>query len=407
MVKKLKIVCVIIIFILFLTACWDANELTDLALATALAIDQEDDQIKLTVQVINPDEIAGNNFTNRTAVSTYSSTGETVFEALRKLTTIAPRKVYLSHIHVIVIGEALAEAGIARNLDFISRDHEMRADFHLAIARGHTAAEAINILTPLEKISAEKLASSIESSQQAWAKTKKVSLDVLLSSISSKGKEAVLTGVDIIGDPNQGNKLDNVEAVHSPTFVKVDTVGVFKNDQLVGWLSGDDSKGLNYVINEVESTVEETACEEGDDKKVVAEVIKSNTKMEGKFKNDTPTVAIDIKTEANIGDVECGIDITDPSNFEKIEKQLGKEIEQLIKDSIDQAKELESDIFGFGEVISRSNYKRWKEIEGRWSDVFVQQLQTEVNVDVTLRRTGTVTQSFQKEIEEKKKKDEQ
>jgi spore germination protein KC len=403
--KIIQMSFVIIFITITLTGCWSARELTDLAIATALGIDYEDGQFKVTAQIINPDEIAGKTLTSRTAVSAYTTTGNTVFEAVRKLTTIAPRKIYLAHIRIIVFGEAFAKKGIAESLDFISRDHEMRTDFLFAIAKGYTAQDLIKILTPLEKIPANKIYSSLEASQESWAPTKVVKLDELIASMTSKGKEAVLTGLIVLGDLDIGTKLQNVEQIESPTNIQTDFLGVFKNDQLVGWLNESQSKGFNYITNNVKNTVGWVEC--GNGGKLTVEIMKSETKLEGNVKGDTPKIKIRTSIEANISDVECVIDLTDLKKIKEIEQKVVKKTEDIIKDSVEAAKEYNADIFGFGEIISRADHKKWKDMEANWSDIFVDKLEIEPKVDVKIRRTGTITQPFLKMIEEKKKEGEQ
>jgi spore germination protein KC len=403
--KLIQMLFVTILMTIILTGCWSSKELTDLAIATALGIDYEDGQFIVTAQVINPDEIAGKTLTSRTAVSTYTAKGHTIFEAIRKLTTVAPRKIYLAHLRIIIFGEEYAKEGIAESLDFISRDHQMRTDFLFAIAKGHKAQDLIKVLTPLEKIPANKLFSSLEASQESWAPTKVVRLDELIASMTSKGKEAILTGLYVIGDVETGTKLQNVEQIASPTRIETDFLGVFKNDQLIGWLNESQSKGFNYITNNVKNTVGWVEC--GNGGKLTLEIMKSDTKLEGRMKGDTPKIKIQTTIEANIGDVACVIDFTDPNVVKEIEQKLVERTENIFRDSVEAAKAFKADIFGFGEIISRADHKKWKELESNWSDIFAEKLEIEPKVEVKIRRTGTITQPFLKMIEEKKKESEQ
>lgn len=111
--------------------------------------------------MLNPSEIAaastGGGSGYDTPVTTYSTSGEIVFEALRKLTQQVPRKIYLSHIRLIVIGEDVAKEGIYNVLDFLSRDHEMQTNFYIIVSKESKAKDILNVLTSIEKIPANKL----------------------------------------------------------------------------------------------------------------------------------------------------------------------------------------------------------------------------------------------------------
>lgn len=150
-------VCIIIFVSMILTGCWDSEELTDLSIATGLGIEKADGEYKVTVQILDPGELAGDTVTTRTSVNTYTETGRSLVETIRKLTTSIPRRTYFSHLQIVVFGENYAREGIAEVLDFLSRDHEMRTDFFFTIAKDNTAENLLKVLTPLEKIPANKI----------------------------------------------------------------------------------------------------------------------------------------------------------------------------------------------------------------------------------------------------------
>ncbi|QHS21721.1 Ger(x)C family spore germination protein [Virgibacillus sp. MSP4-1] len=403
MIKKLQAIALCFIVALGISGCWSSRELTDIAIVTALGIDKEGEEIKVTAQVINPSENAGQTFTTRTAVTTFTSTGKSLFETIRRLTTLAPRKLYLSHIRMIIFGEEYAKQGIGDSLDFISRDHEMRTDFNFAIARNYDAEDIINILTPIEKIPANKIYSTLKSSHNFWAPTKVVQLDELIASMTSKGKEAVLTELVILGDVQLGQDLENVQNVPPYASIKSSGLGVFKNDQLAGWLDEDQSRGFNIITNNIQNTTGVVPC--GKSGELSVEAFKNSTELKGTIKGNKPKMKIKFTSEANIADVSCSIDFTNQKTLKKYEKKLENEAKNVIKTSVKRAQELEADIFGFGEVFSRSNPKKWKTMQKNWAETFVQDLKVDVKVDVKIRRTGTITQPFMKDISGKKQGD--
>ncbi|WP_226038225.1 Ger(x)C family spore germination protein [Aquibacillus saliphilus] len=379
--------------IFLLTGCWSSRELSDLAVVTALGIDKHEDGYKLTVQVMDPGEIAGKDLTTRTSVTTYSMTGKTVFEALRRLTVTTPRKLYLSHLRIILLGQEFSEGGISQSLDFISRDHEMRLEFSLMITKNMEAEKALKILTPIEKIPANKIYSSLQTAQDNWAPAKIVELDELVSSLTVPGKEAVLTGLSAVGSPEVGAQIENVEVVDSHTIVNIDEIGVFKDDKLVGWFNENESKGFNYITDNVRNTIGWVECGKEEEGTISVEVTKNETKLKGSIDSNLPKITIETTIEANIADVECAIDVYDQSKIKEIEGKLKKKIEEIIKESIGKAKELNSDVFGFGQVLSRQEPKQWKQLKDNWDKEFAD-LDIEVKVKFNIRGTGTITETL-------------
>lgn len=392
--KKVVFLPLIFSLVFSLSGCWSAHELTELAIAMGLGIDKTDDGYKVTVQIVNPGEIAEKKGGSALPITVYSAEGNSILEALRKLTTMTPRKVYLAHVRVILFGEELAKAGIRKPLDFLSRDHEMRADFVIAIAKDLKAEEMLKVLTPMEKVAANKIFSSIETSEKNWAPTKIVLLDELVSSLVSEGKQPVITGIYLDGDPEAGAKISNIQQTNMPTIIKSDHLAVFKEDKLIAWLDESESKGFNYATDNISSTVGFIEC--GDGGTLTIETIRSKTKVEGSIEDGKPKIVIRVKTESNIGDVECPIDISKAEKIEEIEKEFNDKTEMIIRGSIDRAKELGTDIFGFGEIISRVEPKKWEELKENWDEEF-KKLDVEVHADIDIRRVGTILDSFQEE----------
>ncbi len=395
---KQILLLILIVLINMNTGCWNRREINELSIGTAVGIDKSEDGYLVTVQLINPGEVASEKATERTAVTTYRASGETVFEALRKLTLETPRKIYLAHIRILVFGEEFAKEGIGKALDFISRDHEFRTDFYILIAKNTKAEKLLNVLTPVEQIPANKVFTSLKISEKAWASTYHVQLDELISGIISEGKNPVLTGVIIKGDPETGMNISNLENVDPPTTIQIRYIGVFKDDKLIGWLNEDESRGYNYIMDHVSSTIVNVPCENG---KVGIELIRTKAKINGDVEYGKPKIDIKIWVEGNVGDVECEVDLTKTKNIyaleAKVQKKIKKEIESAIKKAQDNFK---SDIFGFGEAIHRAAPKAWKELKTDWDRREFQDLEVNINVTVKIRRIGTIMKSFQKEAKE-------
>ncbi|WZL73328.1 Ger(x)C family spore germination protein [Clostridiaceae bacterium 35-E11] len=398
MKRYLILFTLLIAYVSLFTGCWSKREIDELAIASAVGIDKTKEGYLVTAQIINPGEIAAEKTSNRTVVSSYRASGETVFEAIRRLTLETPRKTYFGHIRLLVLGEDLAREGIGKTLDFFSRDPEIRTDFYIIIAKNSRAEELLNILTPIEKIPANKMYDSLEMSAKSWASTLHVTLDELIRSLLSKGKNPVLTGVIIKGSPQLGVAMENIEKVDIPTTIQIRYLGAFKKDKLVGWLNEEESIGYNYISDKVESTIVVITCsEEG---KLGVEIIRTKAKIKGIVRQSKPEVSIDIWVEGNVADVECTMDVTNLQNIYEIETKVAARIKQETIAAIRKAqKELRSDIFGFGEAIHRADPKAWHTFKDDWDEIFTS-LPIHVNVTSRIKRTGTITKSFQQELKE-------
>ncbi|MFJ7972413.1 Ger(x)C family spore germination protein [Psychrobacillus sp. NPDC096389] len=382
---------ILLILSIFLTGCWNRRELNELAITLAIGIDKSDDEYLVSAQVVVPSEVSMSGGKGGSPVTLIQAKGETVYEAIRKMTKGLSRKMYPGHLRILVISESLAKEGIGDPLDLISRDWELRSDFYVAIARESTAEQILNVQTPLETIPANKIFNTLKVSEENWAATVGVTLDELIVDLRSDGKEAVLTGILIIGKQELGSSKQNVETITPAASIKLDDLAVFKDDKLIGWLTEDESRGYNGIINQVKDTVGTVSCPEGG--KADIEVLRFKTKVKGNVKNGSPEVNVLSTIEANVGAIECQIDLTKPESIRILEKAYETAVEDTISHSIKSVQEkYETDIFGFGDAIHRSNPKEWRTMKKQWDQHF-SDLLVNVKVDVKIQKTGTVNNS--------------
>ncbi|MGF7049603.1 spore germination protein KC [Paenibacillus sp. DS2015] len=385
-----------ILLVVSVTGCWSRRELNDLAIAVGLGIDKVGEKYQLSVQVVEPSEVAGNKSRGTSPVTMYQATGNTLLEALRQMTTISPRKIYIAHLRIVIISEALAREGIGESLDFLSRDPEARNDFFIVIAKESKAEDALKILTNLEKVPSVRLFSTLEASEKEWAPTAAVKLDKLISDLVSKGRHPVLTGLKVIGNRKLGEKKENVETILSPADLQYSGLAVFKRDKLIGWLSEEEGKAYNYVNNNVKSTAGSVHCPDGG--RITLKVIRSESKIKGSIRNERPRIDIEVKSEANVAEVQCHLDLKSTETITEIEKLSNRWTGELIEKTIARVQEdYKVDIFGFGEAIRRSNPKEWKKLSENWDETFTT-LQVNVNMVNKIQHIGKVTNSFLEEM---------
>ncbi|UED82466.1 Ger(x)C family spore germination protein [Lysinibacillus sp. CD3-6] len=391
--SKIKMILLLLILTLLLSGCWSKRELNELAIVVALGIDKIDDEYEISIQVVDPSEISSKQpSSGRSPVVTYHAKGKSVFEAIRRMTTLTPRKPYFSHLQIVVIGQKLAEEGLNEPLDFIARDHEFRNDFDVVMSYQTTAKEVLNVLTPIEKMPANKLLNSIKVSEKSWGSTLTVNTDELLNTLSSKEKSAVLSAVEIEGDPKLGIDQTNVERIKTPVILKYSGIAVFKEDKLLGLLSEEESIYFNFLNNKIESTVVVLACPDKGD--LTTEITQSKAKIKGIFEKGTPKISIKINVTQNIGEVNCAINLTQNKTIEYIDKLTEDQIKEQTEKTLNIIqKSYKLDILGFGEALRRENPKKWKEMQKEWSTIYPE-ITVDIDVTVNTQGLGTIQNSL-------------
>ena len=394
--KKNIIIMSLIILILILSGCWSKRELNELALVAALGIDLIDDEYAISAQVIDPSQVSSKQSASGHApVVTYHAKGKTVFEAVRKILALSPRKLYFAHLQLVVIGEELAENGLRDTIDFLARDQEIRNDFTVIVSQKATAKDVLNVLTPIEKIPANKMLNSLKSMQDAWGSTLVVDIEDLVTDLGVNNQYFVLSAIEVLGDKSLGIDQTNVERIETPVKLKFMGLAIFKEDKLLGYLDEYESKSLNYLNNKIKSTIEIIGCPSKGE--LSTEITQSKTKTTGVIRDGKPTINISINVVQNVAEVNCDMDLTEMETIDWINKQtaehIKKNINQLLK--ILQ-KNYQADVLGFGEAIHRADPTEWKKIKDDWQTIYPE-VEVNVRVNVNTQGLGTMQNSKLKE----------
>ncbi|MGM0890454.1 MAG: Ger(x)C family spore germination protein [Bacillota bacterium] len=400
MIHKPFIILFMFLSSVLLSGCWDSTELKDLDLVSAIGIDEGGDEVEnrylVTIQIINEAQIAGapgQGGTSDTApVTTFSATGSTVAEALRKIAPKSPQELFFPHVQLMVIGEELArKKGIQDLFDWIERDSKFRTLFPILVVRNHTAKDLLQISTPLEKVPSTKIVGGLESNKKSWGEYASTRADQVIQQLGGEG--AYLTGIQITGDPEKGNFLTNVQQISPKTTVEIRGLAIFKKGKLKKWLDEDAARGTTWINNELTKTILNLNCEKKK-KGISVDMTHSKTKIKAEIKNKKPVFYITVRSEGDISEVHCPIDLSKHKAIEKLEKQMEKEIKEEIMIAVEAAKEQKSDIFRFGETVNREDPKLWKKIKKKWDDEIFPEAEVNVDVKAFIRRSGLRTKPY-------------
>lgn len=402
--KGFIIILLLVLIVVVNTGCWSRKELNDLSIVTGLGVDKINGEYLVSVQIIRPAAITGKGGAGEAQIDKYEIRGKTVFEALRKMSTQIARRLYLSHLRVLAFSDELAKEGIGPVLDFFSRDHELRSDFNIVIVYNKPAKELLDILTPLEKIPADKINKSITVSERIWGHTILTNIDDLISEMETKGIEPVLPGIVIQGSTEKGKQTKQLQSGEPEALIHLSTLAVLKEDKFIGRLTNKESLGVNIVLDKLKSTIIPIPCnkEKGTKNFITMEIMRSKTKSKAEIIDGEPKINIQIENESNVADVPCDLDLTNNETINELEIKLEKEIKKTVETSIKNVqKKFKADIFGFGEMIHRKDPTLWKELRKDWDKNFAT-LPVEITVNAKIKRIGTTNNSFLKNMKKSK-----
>lgn len=387
--KKILFSCFLIILIHVLSACWSYSELTDIAFVTALGVDKkEDGKYSITVQLINPRNVFGSKQggVQGIPVTVYQGEGETIYEAARETSQHISRRLYFSHADLVVIGEELAKEGIIEIFDVAERAAQFRSTAQIVIAKGATAGELLQILAPLDQISAYTIIKTIENSQNAWGHSIETKAQEVLDSFYCQLCQPVISGMVIEGDKEKGMSEDALKMTKTAAPLSAEGIGIFKDGKLVAWAEKEKARGIVWLRNRLRETIVNIDWE-GKKDVIAFRVIRSKTKIKPKLKDDSPEIHVHIDVEGNIGETHVPIDIADVNLLRKLDKTIAETIKKEIESTIELCKKEKADVFQFSKKISVHYPEYWKKNKDIWEDEVFPELPVHVTVDAFIRRS--------------------
>ncbi len=382
---KKKIFIVILIFTcLFLGGCTKKKSIENLQIATGLSLDlDENGSLELSAQILNHHAV-GDRPQEVSPVIVLSETGRTIQEAFRKLSTILPGKLFFSHFEILVIGEELAKAGIAPYIYFFSINEETIHQYNIIVARGCKGKDILKILSVVENIPAMSHYGKMISALDFYGIGKFYTVDKTINDINSPAIALSLGSLQIIGDIEKGNKLDNRKTIDLATYTKVSTLGIFRYDCLVGWLDEAESIGLNYLTNQIKSSFVVVTKADGNHASI--EIYKSKLKKKLIVEGDKIKFKLSINFTGDITDDLTGITPHTNQYVADILERAKYEIRIMCEKAIQKTKEYKLDIFGFGRDIYRQNNSLWEKIKDNYHEEIFPNIEFEIIVDGELIR---------------------
>lgn len=347
--------------ILLLTGgCWDRRELDQRGIVAGFALDkgEEGNQIVATAQVVNPSQVGDekNKAAGGTPFFLVSSRGPTVFHTIRHLNQYSSRKLAYDHNQIFVLGEDLARIGINRYLDFFMRDPEIRKNNLVIVAEGK-GADILNVPTPLNPLPALYIRDLIKNDVISNSETMATTFMDFSQMIMSRSTAPVAP-------------LISIRTHGTEKKLHISGMAVFDRElKMVGKLNGTETRGLLWVLGKVQSGI--ILIKPGKYSNPYSmEITKASSKIIPRLENGTPRITVKISVSSNLGEAGCPDDLLQPAIWNTMEKQQAQAIGREVLMALNQAQELNTDIFGFGDAFYKKYPNQWRQIGPHWQEVF-------------------------------------
>lgn len=393
--KKIKIF-LFLVAALLLTGCGNYRELNDLAITTGIAFDIKDDQYIVSYMIANSNKADTDSKDSETKITVYEGKGNTISSAYMDLNSKNPKIPYIGHLEVVIISEDLAKKGMLDALDFLMRNPESRKEFYIVLSKNVEAGTLLKTLAPLESFTSQNIAGIIKSNKDNQSTIVMQKYSAVITNMINEGVEPIINGIELDGNKEEGQMQESLEKATPSATIKIDTIGIFKKDKLLGWSTHDETVGINIINNSTGFVLLETKC---DDKYMTSTLKDIKTKPIITFENNIPKIKLKIKANGAILEMQCKRNLEETKVMKELEKEFSERLKQIINETLNTTqKEYKSDIFGFGNYIYKNNLKKWNVINDKWDEEIFPNITIDVDVDINLSNKGSLEQSLKEVV---------
>lgn len=371
--KKFVLLFIVAVNVFLLTGCWNYVEINGQINVSGIAVDigRFGKKYHLSAEIIT----VSSKEKESVSASVVETESDTVFEGIRNLMTITTKKLYFGHCKAFVISEKAAKNGIGEILDMTIRNHELRSEVDVVIAKSGEARQVLLTEGIANPIMAYKIYDLMETSPKAVGGALTTKAYKVFNSIQSDGMSTVIPALEI-------------RDAEDKKVLKFAGVAVFDKDKLVGYLDERQTKYLSFLNDKIgRSGLLTFKASEKPDLFLSYELYKNDTKRKMRFDGEVPSVEITVNTSVIIGEAEIQADFSKPEELEKarrlFEENMEKDLTELIYTA--QAK-LDCDILGLGSQMEKSNPKMWEKYKDNWNQTFKK---LKINVKCKAAITGS------------------
>ena len=213
-----------LIALLLISGC-NYNELNDIYLVSALAIDYTDEYTLSLLTISDNEE-------NPTRVIT--GKGKSIKETFYNISQNYNKPLYLGHLNLIIISEETGSKGIEELLKIINEDNETKKNFYIVLAE---STKAIDILNSLSSTKFETKNSNLNNIINKYLSLENINNQITYNDYITKNNTSnslFLTSYKLVDDNLENGKI-----------------GIIENNKFNSWSNNTDGLLiLNNMINE-------------------------------------------------------------------------------------------------------------------------------------------------------------
>lgn len=376
--KRLLVIPLLII--IGLSGCGKI-ELNNAAVPIAFGTDFKDNRIVIAVQIAKPAS-PGTSAGNGPLFSVITASGRTFSEAARNTSLFFSAIPLWSQIQVSLMSDTMAKRGVSDQVDFMSRNRYARKTNTLVVTKNATPQQVLNIVPYLEDYTGMAIMELIKNQETQLGIYTHTDVKQFLQKLAEPGIEPAVPMITIQKNGNENQLL-------------LEDTAVFKDTKMIGSLNEKESYGYNLMNTKVKTLgLFLIPSPLNPEHKVTLEISSLQKKVKPMIQGQSIKMFIQLDIDGNFYEQSGTESLFSPEIFKMIEKTAELELKNQMTLSIIKAKSLNSDIFGWGNLVYKKDPQVWRLVEADWDELFPQ-IPFEIKVNFALRRSYLTDKSFE------------
>lgn len=373
--KKSGIMLVLLLSAILTTSCWSRREIEDLGFVMGLGISKTDAGLySVVVQVANPSALVADISAPKDVYTIIKSEGLTVFDAIRNLSMIAKRRLYIAHVTALIIDDSIAREGLEDVVGFIVQDMETRLEINVFISKipPEDIFDTPNDLRVIPSIGLSTIADNYGANSKIYVSD----LRQTVEAVNNPVLNYVTALVEKIASPSE----------HERSHLKLTQIAVFEHDRLKGYLDYEEGQGFNFITNNFKNGLIAFECNTNKDK-IVIEILQSTADISPNYKDGKVNFDIDLKVEGNVAERLLQKDSPQQLDIEAVQSQLDEVIEDKLNRAIIAAQQkYKIDYFNLSKDFSKKYPQEFKSLKNEWNEIFS-------HADITVKVESSIIHS--------------
>ena len=373
--KKIILLLTITILALFITGCWDMQEINQVLLPYSIAIDLnegEGERYIITITYPNINAI-GKNASQEERIHVVATIASSLFEGAQQLSTRLPYPFDFRMLKVLVLGKSISEdPGTVREIiDGMNRDFSISKKVRIIQAEG----DAKDILLFIPNAKRQEVVEG--------------TLFSMLSERTNTARYTPITLTDFVRDIDLGGVAVTPRVAVGVEDIKFFGGSIFKNYKFIGHLDEVENRALTILKGRWKRDLVVAPF-----KDITISFITTGSQLKRQFIKDKDNLRVKLNIRVE-GALEEYIHTENPTlNDTRLIDEMQKAIEKQLMKEITETlellqKEYKADAIGIGEYISKFHPRVWKEISEDWDEIF-SDMDIEVSLEIKIRRRGLV-----------------